>query len=89
MKLRDGYLMKKIADEYVLVPFGTRAEEVNKLLNLSETAAFIYMHIPEVADAEEMALLVSSEYGVDLAEVRADVKEVLASMETQGLICME
>lgn len=89
MRLTDGYLMKKIADEYVLVPFGERAEQVNKLLNLSETAAFIYMHIPEVSDVEEMAQLVSTEYGVDVSEVRTDVKEVLASMETQGLICME
>lgn len=81
--------MKKIADEYVLVPYGERAEETNKLLTLSETAAFIYQHVSDVENAEEMIRLVSLEYDVEEAVVRSDVQEVLAIMEHQGLICMQ
>ena len=89
MKTTEGYLMKEIAGEYVLVPFGKRAEQMNRLISLSDTAAFMYQHISEAADPEEMVRLVSQEYDIDAGEIRRDIREALISMEQQGLIQIE
>ena len=64
MKKTEGYRIRKLEDEYVVLPFGKRAEEVNEVISLSETAGFMYLHAEEADSAEELAELVSKAYAV-------------------------
>ena len=58
MKKTEGYVIRKLEEEYVLLPTGKRAEEVNEVISLSETAGFIYLHAEEAASIPELAELV-------------------------------
>ena len=42
MKKTEGYRIRKLEDEYVVLPFGKRAEEVNEVISLSETAGISF-----------------------------------------------
>ena len=42
MTRKGDFVLRQIADEYVLIPYGATAEKMNQVLTLSETAAFIY-----------------------------------------------
>ena len=53
MKKTKGYVIRKLEEEYVLLPTGKRAEEVNEVISLSETAGFIYLHAEEAASIPE------------------------------------
>ena len=44
MKKTEGYIVKELEDEYIVLPVGKRTEEVNEVISLSETAGFIYIH---------------------------------------------
>ena len=44
MKKTEGYVVRRLEDEYLVLPSGRRTEEVNEVISLSETAGFIYMH---------------------------------------------
>ena len=68
MKKTEGYVIRKLEEEYVLLPTGKRAEEVNEVISLSETAGFIYLHAEEAASIPELAELVGREYGIGAAE---------------------
>lgn len=69
MKKTEGYRIRKLEDEYVVLPFGKRAEEVNEVISLSETAGFMYLHAEEADSAEELAELVSKAYEVEKSVV--------------------
>ena len=86
MKKAEGYILRQVADEYVLIPCGEKAEEVNEIVTLSETAGFIYEHAEEVKDAEEMVRLVGKEYQINEDIVRTDVTEVLQHMIKKGYL---
>ena len=43
MKKTEGYIVKELEDEYIVLPMGKRTEEVNEVISLSETAGFIYI----------------------------------------------
>ena len=47
MKKTEGYIVKRLEDEYLVLPTGKRTEEVNEVISLSETAGFIYLHAEE------------------------------------------
>lgn len=86
MKKSTGYVMRKVADEYVLIPHGAKTKEINEVVTLSDTAAFIYEKLSEVNTVEELIGQVSSAYQVEKALVENDVREVLKSMEKMGIV---
>lgn len=57
MKKSNGYLMKQLEDEWILLPVGEKTEAVHEVLSLSETAGFIYGHAEEAETIEQLALL--------------------------------
>ena len=86
MKKTEGYRIRKLEDEYVILPFGKRAEKVNELISLSETAGFMYLHAEEADSVDELAELVSREYGVDKTVVYEDVVSVVRILKEKGLL---
>lgn len=48
MKKTEGFEIRKLGEEYVILPVGERTETVNEIFTLSETAGFIYLHAEEV-----------------------------------------
>ena len=42
MTRKGDFVLRRLADEYVLIPYGATTEKMNQVLTLSETAAFIY-----------------------------------------------
>lgn len=86
MKKTEGYRIRKLEDEYVVLPFGKRVEEVNEVISLSETAGFMYLHAEEADSAEELAELVSKAYEVEKSVVYEDVVSVVRTLREKGLL---
>ena len=86
MKRAEGYLIKEFGEDYVILPTGKRAEEVNEVITLSETAGFIYLHAEEADNVIELAKIVSKEYGVEMQIVLQDVQTTLEVLKEKGLI---
>lgn len=86
MKKTKGYLIKKLEDEYVVLPFGKKAEEVNEVISLSETAGFMYLHADEADSVDELAELVSKEYEAEKSVVYEDVESVVKTLRAKGLL---
>ena len=72
MKKTAGYVIKKLEEEYVLLPTGELAEQVNEVISLSETAGFTD--------------LVSREYGIKKEEVLEDVQMVVETLCKRGVL---
>lgn len=86
MKKTEGYLIKRLENEYVLLPFGERAEEVNEVISLSETAGFMYLHAEEADSVDELAEIVSREYEVEKSVVYEDVEAVVKTLKQKGVL---
>ena len=86
MKKAEGYLMKKLEDEYVILPYGKKTEEVNEVVTLSETAAFLYENAERAENIEQLAELAGKEYGVDTSLVYEDVSEVVETLQKKGIL---
>lgn len=65
MKKIKEFILREVADEYILIPTGKTTEEFNGMITLSETAAFIYEHIEEAKTLEDLIEMITNEYEVD------------------------
>ena len=86
MKKVEGYIMKRLEDEYVILPYGKKTEEVREVVTLSETAGFIYEKAEQAENIEQLAELVGKEYGVDASLVYTDVSEVVEALRKKGIL---
>jgi len=77
MTRKGDFVLRQIADEYVLIPYGATAEKMNQVLTLSETAAFIYEQTGDAVSAKEIAKRLGKAYDMPAEEVQEDVNAVL------------
>lgn len=86
MRKAEGYVLKRLEEEYLVLPVGERTETVNEIVTLSESAAFMYEHAEEAKDVAELAAITAEAYGVTGDTVYADVREVVAFLKQKGIL---
>lgn len=86
MRRRDGFVLQQIGGESLLVPVGARVMDVNGLVTLNGTAAFLWRLLGEPRSSDELASAVSEAYDVDLSTARQDVRAFLESISAMGLL---
>lgn len=72
MTRKGEFVLRQLADEYILIPYGTTTEKMNRVLTLSETAAFIYEQTGDAASEEEIARRLGEAYDVPAEDVQED-----------------
>ena len=86
MKIKDDFVLKKIAGSYVVVPVRTRAVDFSGIIKLTETGAFLWKLLEKGADREEMISSLLSEYEVDEATAAADVDRFVDKLREADLL---
>lgn len=86
MKIKDGFILKNIADSYIVVAVGAAAKNFNGIINLNETGAFLWENIPQCKDEKELASALTSEYDVDDRTALKDASEFIARLKEAGVL---
>lgn len=86
MKKTGNFILRSLGDETILIPCGRMAEEINGVITLSETAAFIYNCAEKAGSFLELASWLSREYGVEPERSREDLKETLELMKQNKML---
>ena len=86
MKIKDDFILKKIAGSYVVVPVRKRAVDFSGIIKLSESGAFLWELLEKGAERDELVASLLSEYDVDEATASADADRFINSLNEAGLI---
>ena len=89
MKAKDGFVLRNIVGEYVLMPTGDNINQFNGTVLLNEPAAFLWEMLQNnVSRGDLLAALVNA-YAVDEATAASDLDTVLEKMKALSLITEE
>ena len=88
MRIIKEFMLREIADEYILIPTGSTTEQFNGMITLTETAAFIYQHIEEASTFEELIHMITSEYDIDQQTAANDAYMFINHMLQAGMITL-
>lgn len=86
MKVKDNFILKKIAGSYMVVPVRTRAVDFSGIIKLSESGAFLWGILEKGADREELIAKVLEEYDVDEARAAADIDKFITKLKEADLL---
>lgn len=87
MKVKDDYVLRRVADVWVVLPLGAASLDFNGMLSLNETAAFLWNILNEGADYSSLVNALVSEYKIDFAQAMDDVSDFVESLSAMG--CLE
>lgn len=87
MRIKNGFVLRKIGDKEVVIGEGIEQINFNKLIALNETAAFLWKELAEKDFTEKDAAdLLIEEYDVTEDVAAKDVGALIARWKTIGLI---
>ena len=85
MNIKQGYKLKTIAGENVVINVGAVTADFRRVNRLNDTAAFMWRQIAEGRTPGETAALVAEKYSIDPAKARQDVDGFVARLVDSGL----
>jgi len=86
LKIKDGFVLKNIADNYVVVSVGEGNVDFNSMITTNETGAFLWEILEKSATKEELVKAVLEEYDADEAVVSADVDKFIQKLSDKNII---
>ncbi len=87
MRIVEGFKLRKICGENVVVPEGAKLVNFNKMLSLNETAAFLWESVQgKEFDAQTLSDLLSQRYEVAPERALSDAQVLLAKWQEVGVV---
>ncbi len=86
MKIKENFILKKIAGSFIVVPVRTRAVDFSGVIKLTESGAFLWKLLEKGADREELIAGLLGEYKVDEATASRDVDRFIDSLRKADLL---
>ena len=85
MKIKDGFILRKVPGMNLVMPTGKNVKDFNGSLILNDTGAFIFERLQKGSTADETAQALTEEYDVTLDTASADVQKIIASLIEAGV----
>lgn len=73
MKIKEGFVLREVADNYVVVPTGKASINFNGMITLNETGAFLWKQLINVTTIETLVESLVREYEVNKITAHQDV----------------
>ena len=86
MKLKKDYILRQIADTYVVLPLGQETVSFDGMLKLNESGALLWRALESGADIDGLVKALQAEYIVSDAQARADAEEFLFKLAKAGCV---
>ncbi len=86
MKIVDGFILKNIADTYVVVPLGTNTVSFRSLISLNESGAFLWSQLETDKTEAELCEALLKEYDIDEQTAKTDVADFIEKLKKADLL---
>jgi len=85
MRIKDGYIVRKIGTKYYAVS-AARAAEGGGMIALNETGAFIWDLLKEETDTNAVAKALAEKYEIDMEIALRDTEAYLKMLSEVGAL---
>ena len=86
MRIKEGFILKKVAGNNVVIGVGKTMQTFNGMINLSESAAFLFEHLMKDATAESLCDALCAEYDVDRNTALTDINAFIDKLRSANLL---
>lgn len=81
MKIKSGFMLRTVADNYIVVPVGEASKQFNGMITLNETSAFLWNFLMKGTTEEKLVDELMKTYDVSREIAIKDVKSFISELE--------
>ena len=81
MKIKSGFMLRMVADNYIVVPVGEASKQFNGMITLNETSAFLWNLLMKGTTEEKLVDELMKTYDVSREIAIKDVKSFISELE--------
>ncbi len=85
MKLKDGFILREVAGETVVIPSG-RTLDLNMMISLNGTGKVLWQKLEEGAEEAELVAALLAEYEVSEEQATRSVKNFVEKLNEHGFL---
>ena len=86
MKIKEGFELREIADNYVVIPTQGNVVDFSSMIMLNEVSAFLWLQLLEDKTENDLLKAVLKEYDVDKETAAEDIKIFVKELAAAGVI---
>ena len=86
MKIKEGFELKEIADNYVVIPTESNVVDFSSMIMLNEVSAFLWLQLLEDKTENDLLKAILKEYDVDKETAAGDIKVFIKELAAAGVI---
>ena len=86
MRIKEGFLLRKVAGDFVVVPSGNAMVDFKAMITLNETGAFLWDLLKEEKTEGDLVQALLGEYDVDEATATEDVGGFVNLLKEKNLL---
>lgn len=86
MKIKEGFMLKQVCEEFMVVPVGAASVDFKSVIRLNETGAFLWNLLEKGATKEDMLKDILDEYDVSAEIASADIDTFILKLNDAGII---
>ena len=87
MKIKDGFTLHQIGDEYIIMYNGTQNVDFNNIISLNSTAAHLWKHVEGMDfTADTLTDFLMENYEVDSETAKRDAEQLIKNWLEAGII---
>ena len=87
MKINENFVLRQIADTWVVLPLGDATLDFNGMMTLNETGSFLWSILEKGCEQDELVNALLDEYDVTREQAETDVNEFLNKL--RNIDCLE
>ena len=85
MKIKEGFILRQVAGNHVVVPIGQATLDFNGMMSLNGTGAFLFEKMIDGTTREELIQSLMAEYQIDETLAATDVDRFIEKIEGEDL----
>lgn len=86
MKIKDGFMLKKVGGQNVVVALGEASRSFNGLIRLNETGRFLWEQLSSEKTEEQLCTALLSEYDIDEVQAKTDIAAFVDKLRGADLL---
>ena len=86
MRIKDGFVLRDVMDEYIVMPAGAQMKEFEGVVVLNEPSALLWKKMQSDVTRQELVEALLEEYDIDSAVAEKDTEELLKKLDMYGVL---
>ncbi len=86
MKIKEGFILRKIADTDMVIPIGDNIAYFNGIISLNETAAFLWKKLSEGSEPSILSEELIEIYHISREQAEEDTNHFISQLQVSNIL---